>query len=119
MAVLLLVPDEYETRRGECDTQGGHCVPLGQYSMDGFWGVDGSLRLLALLGCCTAVAAFLLVALLLPETLPPEFRSTTTAAYCKEKWRELGRPWNTLRTFCTPTLRLLLLIKFLTMTIMT
>jgi len=118
MAILLLgkhgygLPNEFTEYKDECGEV--YCLPEGQFSRHGFWGVDGCLRLLMIMGSAAMTADAVMVCAVFPDTLPLEFhRETSLWRFIKSDWQEAGRPWNNLRVFATPQLRSLMAISLL------
>lgn len=112
-AGILGLANEYTKHKEECFGR-TYCVPRGQYSWNGAWEVDGSLRVLMLMGAVTLTAEAILILCLLPETLKPESRAEASLwVYFKRHWRSLGTPWNNLRVFATTQLQALTFIRVL------
>lgn len=108
------LPNEYTIRREDCFGQ-KHCVPRGQVSWEeGGWYVDGSLRLLMLMGSIVITIEALVFILFFPETLPKSSKTRTTfPQFLANSWHDNARPWNNLRVFATEQLRSLIVIRFL------
>eukprot|EP00929_Paragymnodinium_shiwhaense_P122392 TRINITY_DN9509_c0_g1_i8.p1 TRINITY_DN9509_c0_g1~~TRINITY_DN9509_c0_g1_i8.p1 ORF type:complete len:966 (+),score=192.27 TRINITY_DN9509_c0_g1_i8:137-3034(+) len=104
--------NEYTRRKAECEGQ-RHCVPPGQYSWNGSWEIDGTLRLLMIMGASFTSLETLLLMFFLPETIRVEEGGITILGYIKTHWRQIGTPWNNLRVFATSQLRHLMSIRFL------
>jgi len=106
--------NEYTLRKSLCRAQ-KHCVPRGQVSWEpGGWYVDGSLRLLMLMGSIVISIEALVVIMFLPETLPKARKNRTTfRRFFIKSWREHTTPWNNLRIFATDQLRALCIIRLL------
>jgi len=110
---LVGLENEYSVRKEECRDQ-VHCLPRGKFSWDGGWAVDGSLRLVMLMGCFAYSMEVLVTIVFLPETLRPECqRESSMWGYVKQHWREFGSPWNNLRVFATTQLRELVGIRMI------
>jgi len=105
--------NEYTRRKSQCSGQ-KHCVPRGQFSWepDG-WYVDGSLRLLMLMGAILLSIEALVVIVFLPETIPKSAKTGTSfPKFFITSWREHTKPWNNLKVFATDQLRALIVIRF-------
>mmetsp|Transcript_143207 Transcript_143207/g.399196 ORF Transcript_143207/g.399196 Transcript_143207/m.399196 type:complete len:546 (-) Transcript_143207:228-1865(-) len=105
------LPNEYQVHKAECSEM--FCLHPGQYSWNSFWEVDGSLRLLMMMGAIATTLDFCVATLLLPETLRPEHRCGTILKFVQSNWREFVRPWNNLRVIATPQLQYLMFVRFL------
>jgi len=117
LVVLYFVPDEFQQRHTDCSPE--FCTPPGQFGWDSPWAVDGALRGLALASAAFGTAAVALIAVALPETLPPQVTAFTVRGYVRRHWRDIARPWDKLRPFSTRLSRVLLADKFLHMVIST
>lgn len=113
------LPNEYSERKDKLPPYGcqgeTYCITPGKHSWenDG-WHVDGSLRLMMLMGTLMLTLEALVVVLFLPETLPPAHQTDASLyKFFRRNWRMLGQPWNNLRSFATPQLKALLNIRFL------
>jgi hypothetical protein len=106
---LLGLPNEYSERKEDCKGQ-THCVPRGSFTWHGDgWRIDGSLRLLMIMGASTFTLEALLLCLFLPETLPPECRKDVgVVAFVRQHYWETFPPWNNLRVFATEQLKALM-----------
>lgn len=113
MGYLGLV-NEYTSRRDQCEGL-RHCVPRGRYSWsdDVWWQIDGTLRLLMLMGACVLSLEAIVAITLLPETLAGDGTAESVVVFLRRTWRELGRPWDNLRVLATPQLRILMAIRML------
>jgi len=104
-------PNEFSRRRDDCSDE--YCLGPGQQSWDNQgWKVDGSLRLLMVIGTVLLSLETVLLFLIFPETLPPEY--VTEVSVCRFIWRRRGdflTPWNNLRVFATVQLRDLLDVR--------
>ncbi|CAE7936538.1 unnamed protein product [Symbiodinium necroappetens] len=103
------LPNEYTVHKEHCGAH--HCIQPGHFSWDGPWAIDGSLRLMMLMGSVALSLETVLVAVAFPETIKPELR-TSTRKLVVENWRVI-QPWNNLRVFATHELRLLMSIRTL------
>jgi len=103
------LPNEYTVHKEHCGAH--HCIQPGHFSWDGPWAIDGSLRLMMLMGSVALSLETILVAVAFPETIKPELR-TSTRKLVMENWRVI-QPWNNLRVFATHELRLLMSIRTL------
>jgi MFS family permease len=119
MAILKLgemgvgLPNEYsEKKNQECAGQ-TYCVPPGKYSWESdHWHVDGSLRLLFLMGTAAVTLELVVVVLFLPETLRPEYQTADSLwTFSLKHWRDFATPWNNLRVFATKDLRALASVR--------
>lgn len=103
------LPNEYTLAKADCEGR-DRCVPEGQFSLNGYWQVDGCLRLMMILSTVAMIADFCLVALFFPETVRLEHRSEVSILrFLRQNWRDL-KPWSNLRVLATRQLRLLMII---------
>lgn len=101
--------NEYTLHKKDCGEH--YCLHPGNFSWDGGWAIDGSLRLLMLLASVVLSLDVALVLFAFPETIRPELR-TSLRDLVTQHWRELA-PWSNLRVFATKELRMLMSIRFI------
>mmetsp|Transcript_39853 Transcript_39853/g.114822 ORF Transcript_39853/g.114822 Transcript_39853/m.114822 type:complete len:584 (-) Transcript_39853:49-1800(-) len=103
------LPNEYTLHKHECGEE--YCLPLGHWSWDGPWMIEGSLRLLMMMGAVVKTADTILVCFFFPETLPPAFRREASLwRFLRSTWHDSCRPWKNLRVLATSQLRSLMTI---------
>jgi len=108
LVMMVLLDSEYNEVKDLCP-DGERCIPIGQYSMHSYWGVDGVLRLQAIIGLFFAIVAACITTFVLPETLPPQHRSYgSTWEFIRNKWKAFAKPWESCQVFATPQLRCLI-----------